>query len=556
MKVSRRDLLLGTAGVTVGMVFTPVPWKLLGDVSVWTQNWPWVPQPQRGPVTAKQGLCTLCASGCPMRLCMAGGWPVGISGVKSNPLTKGALCSLGFAAHQLNWHPARLREVRHRGRVANWPEAQAALEKACSEGPVVVVDGRPGRAVSTVLQEFAEKHDVAYRVALSPGEKAFAPYADWTGIPSSSFGYDLENARTIVSFGTPLLEDWGIPGRFARVWSEKAAGKDDPELRLIQIDAKLSHTAACAWRWVAIREGSDAALAGAVARILVEDNLVPARVAIPVTMLEDAAAQTGLAVEAIRQLAHVLLEKKPTLVIARDGNPEIAALNVLLGRVGEPGGVVQRGGAGRAEVPLEENPSKYRAIVLDASVPWEFMPRTNAEVFRFAAWDGGGNTADWLLPSPGFLEEFTDVPTAPTAARENYGIAINLVPQPEGTRTSGQLLATIDSSLPTVEKTITSRCEQIFHSKHGAVYGDTVQAVAQMESAKKLEEQLRAGAIWVGDAPRATSLHCRLKEWPAPTRIEPGSDWAVEWPAPVLPPLAGKLYQESNLREAPERSRA
>src|SRR5215471_11252462 len=150
MKVSRRDLLLGTAGLTAGTFFTPVPWKLLDDVSVWTQNWPWIPQPARGPVTTKLSFCTLCSSGCTLRVRMAAGFPVGISGAASHPLTKGAVCPLGFAAHQLNWHPARVREVRHRGATASWDEARAAFEKACAEGAVAIVDGRSGRAGSTV----------------------------------------------------------------------------------------------------------------------------------------------------------------------------------------------------------------------------------------------------------------------------------------------------------------------------------------------------------------------------------------------------------------------
>ena len=148
MKVSRRDLLIGTAGITAGVFFTPVPWKLLGDVSIWTQNWPWIPQPPHGPVETKQTPCTLCPAGCGMRVRMAEGWPVGISGVSTNPVTKGALCPLGFAAHQLNWHPGRLREVRHHGHAASWTEAQSAFEKVCAEGPVAIVDGRPGRAVN------------------------------------------------------------------------------------------------------------------------------------------------------------------------------------------------------------------------------------------------------------------------------------------------------------------------------------------------------------------------------------------------------------------------
>ena len=266
MKVSRRDLLVGGAGVTAGLVFTPVPWKLLGDVSIWTQNWPWIPQPAHGPVDTKQSACALCAAGCGIRVRMAAGWPVGISGVDANPITKGALCPLGFAAHQLNWHPRRLHQVRHHGRTASWTDAQAAFEKACNEGPVAIVDGRPGRAASTVLQVFAAKHNGSYRVALSPESEALTAYADWSGIPVSGFGYDLENARTIVSFGAPLLDGWGTPGRFAHLWSEKAAGATDPQLRLIQIEPTLSRTAARAWLWMATREGSEEALAAVCAR--------------------------------------------------------------------------------------------------------------------------------------------------------------------------------------------------------------------------------------------------------------------------------------------------
>src|SRR5271166_604989 len=172
MKFSRRDLLIGSAGATAGFLLTPVPWKLLGDVSIWTQNWPWIPQPTRGPVETKQSFCTLCPSGCGIRARMVAGYQVGISGVRNHPITKGALCPLGFAAHQLNWHPQRLREVRHRGRAASWAEARAAFEKARKEGPLAVVDGRSGRAASSVLQAFAKKENDSYQVVSSVESQA------------------------------------------------------------------------------------------------------------------------------------------------------------------------------------------------------------------------------------------------------------------------------------------------------------------------------------------------------------------------------------------------
>src|SRR5208282_5543124 len=152
MKLTRRELLIGTAGSAAGLVLSPVPWKLLSDVSIWTQNFPWIPQPAHGPVETKYSACTLCEGGCGIRVRMAAKFAVGVAGVRSHPLTQGALCPLAFAAHQLNWHPRRLREVRHDGRTASWAEAQAAFKKACDEGPIAIVDGRPGRVASSVFE--------------------------------------------------------------------------------------------------------------------------------------------------------------------------------------------------------------------------------------------------------------------------------------------------------------------------------------------------------------------------------------------------------------------
>jgi Ni/Fe-hydrogenase subunit HybB-like protein len=72
MKVTRRDLLVWSAGAAAGLMVTPVPWKLLDDTSIWSQNWPWIPQSARGPVEVKQTFCTLCPNGCGMRVRMAG----------------------------------------------------------------------------------------------------------------------------------------------------------------------------------------------------------------------------------------------------------------------------------------------------------------------------------------------------------------------------------------------------------------------------------------------------------------------------------------------------
>ena len=556
MKVSRRDLLVWSAGAAAGLMVTPVPWKILDDTSIWSQNWPWIPQPARVPVEVKQSACTLCPNGCGLRVRMAAGWPVGIAGVNTHPVTRGALCPLGFGAHQLNWHPKRLRTVRHQRNASSWNEAQAAFARASSEGPVIIIDGYPGRATSSVFETFTQKHGGSYRVVRSAETRALAPYESWTGAPALSLGYDFENARTIVSFGAPLLDGWGAPGRFTRLWADRAAGMSDPQLRLIQVEPTLSRTATRAWQWIPLREGSESALAAGLARVLLEQNLVRAHGPIPSLSLSEASTQTGLSVDSIRDLARIVVARAPAVVVERDDNPEIAALNVLLGAVGARGGIVRRSKNAQSCEPADGDLPKARAVLIDSTVPCGFVPQTDAEIFRFAAWDGGSTKADWLLPAPGFLEELTDVPTAPTSAVETYAIASALSKSTVDVRSSAQFLATVDSSVTPAETIIHTRCADLFRRRVGTVNGPQTAPVTAFASAEKLEEQLRNGSVWVGETPPSGGLRCELKEWPASSSSQQPESWSANWAEPVMPPLASKLYIESSLREAPARRNA
>src|SRR5438045_9622837 len=111
MKVTRRDLLAWSAGAAAGLLATPVPWKVLDDVSIWSQNWPWIPQPARGPVEVKQSFCTLCPKGCGLRVRMAAGRAVGVAGSSTHAIRRAALGPLAFGGPQLNGHPQRQRRV-------------------------------------------------------------------------------------------------------------------------------------------------------------------------------------------------------------------------------------------------------------------------------------------------------------------------------------------------------------------------------------------------------------------------------------------------------------
>jgi hypothetical protein len=51
MKVDRRSFLAFVLGGAAGTALSPLPWKITDDMSLWSQNWPWTPVPERGEIS-------------------------------------------------------------------------------------------------------------------------------------------------------------------------------------------------------------------------------------------------------------------------------------------------------------------------------------------------------------------------------------------------------------------------------------------------------------------------------------------------------------------------
>ncbi len=244
MPFTRRDILWGLGGGLAGAALTPVPWKLLDDTAIWTQRRHKLPVPPRGEVAFHPAACTLCPAGCALRVRSVGARPVAVTGEAKHPLAGGA-CALGLTLHHLAYHPLRLTgpAVRESGRKQDvaLDEAvgriAAAAERAQKAGRLVMVlDRRPGRVVSTAWQELLAALAHGLYVTRS-GEGETLAVLQTALQPPTPLGIDLERTRTLVSFGTPVLEGWGRPGRMLAV---------RPRLHVVQIDAWRSPSAVLA----------------------------------------------------------------------------------------------------------------------------------------------------------------------------------------------------------------------------------------------------------------------------------------------------------------------
>ena len=168
---------------------------------------------------------------------------------------------------------------------------------------------------------------------------------------------------------------------------------------------------------------------------------------------------------------------------------------MLLGVVGNPGGIVQRSKGAKPYASADAAIGAARAVLLDSSVPWSSVPHIDAEVFRFAAWNGGASKADWLLPAPGFLEELTDVPSAPTASVETYAVAPSLAKAAHKTMSCAEFLASVDPMLSSAGKIIHARCADLFRRRAGMLHSRERTSIAEILVRR---ETRRAALEWSG----------------------------------------------------------
>ena len=87
--------------------------------------------------------------------------------------------------------------------------------------------------------------------------------------------FDFARARCVVSFGADFLETWLSPVGHARGFAAMRARRDGSG-QFVTVEPRLSMTGANADEWVAIKPGTEAALALGMARVILTEGLGPA----------------------------------------------------------------------------------------------------------------------------------------------------------------------------------------------------------------------------------------------------------------------------------------
>lgn len=389
MKITRRGFIGLVAGAAAGINLTPLPWRLIDDSAIWTQNWPWVPKVTRFPKIEYQNtVCTLCPGGCGVKVKMVNNQrTVKVEGLTSAPINQGGVCPIGAAGPQYEYGPARfygpLKRMGARGSGAyaklSWEDAfkevggkLAELRKQGQAHTVVLISGRRNSLSRSLGGYFMAAYGSPNLIQMPSLEisEGLAQRVQFGW--ENALGYDLENSDFILSFGSALIEGWGSPVRSIKVFSNSRGAEGT---KIVQVDSRAGLTASKADQWVAAAPGSEAALALGMANVMIRENLydkafVDANTAgfdifkqlvLKEYGLDNAAAITGLKKEDIESLARNFAKAKAPVALAGKGTGAmptpvyeimaIMSLNALKGNINKKGGVIVR-----KDLPLTEWP--------------------------------------------------------------------------------------------------------------------------------------------------------------------------------------------------------
>nr|MBL0731553.1 molybdopterin-dependent oxidoreductase [Desulfobacterales bacterium] len=284
MKIDRRSFLSLIVGGAAGTALSPLPWKMMDDSAIWTQNWPWTPVPEVGEVTTVNSVCSLCAGGCGISVKKVDNRVVKIEGNSNSPVNNGGICSLGLAGPQLLYGQTRIKtpmkRVGKRGEnkweKISWDEALKAVTEKLDylrlKGEASTVGAILGREKGTIhglFEKFLTAYGSANLMHLPSMSDAYNLSTHFMNGVQGLTGFDLENSSFILSLGSGLLDGWGSPVRMFKansIWKEN-------KTMVVQVEPRLSNTAAKADKWLPIKPGTEAAMALGCANVIINESL-------------------------------------------------------------------------------------------------------------------------------------------------------------------------------------------------------------------------------------------------------------------------------------------
>ncbi len=400
-----------------------------------------------GIPTIYASTCTECAAGCGVQVRTREGRAIKLEGNPEHPVNAGTLCARGQAALQGLYNPDRITGPMARNTSGGfdpitWDDALARLAErvGAAAGAVAVVNGAAPGTLSDLLATWSGS--VGGRIVRyepfdhEPMREANRQVFGRDELPA----HDFARARMIVSFGADFLETWLSPTENQRGFAASHGFANGTMARHVYLSPRMSLTGMNADEWLALRPGSEAAVALAMVGVIAAERTgAPADVSAVRDLLgawtpERAAEESGLTADAIRGLAREFASAAPGLAVAggigsqhRNATAVCAAVNLLnyvAGNIGETvhfGAALAQGdgyaalrsmigamASGAVQVLLVHEANPVHTLPGHAGFG-EAMGRVPFKVSTSLFLDDTASQCDLLLPNHHALERWDDL---------------------------------------------------------------------------------------------------------------------------------------------------
>jgi len=516
MKVDRRSFLGLGIGAVAGIAVSPVGAKLTDDFSIWTQNWPWTPVPPDGEISYDRSVCHLCPGACGISVRKIDTRPVKIEGLEGYPVNDGGVCMHGIAGLQYLYDPSRVKTPlkKNNGRFVpvSWDEALATvaenlgtLRTERKPDALACITGSGQGSVAGLFRHFTAAFGSPNFLTMPDLESWLVRTATTLHGPGHTLGFDIDHSDFVLSFGAGLVDGWGSPVACIKAM----AGRKQREATLIQIEPRLSNTAAGADRWLPINPGTEADLAMGMCAVLLKENLFDPAFAQGFEggfmrfnamvqkeyPLDKIAAVTGISAAEIQKTAVAFAKAKMPVALPGKGRGEgaqslkefaaVHTLNCLAGNINKKGGAFVKplpdylrfpapvqddiAQTGAASSPLAASVQELVARILQSGEsPVKALLVYNAnpcfalndparvksafekipfKVCVSSFMDETAMASDVILPVSTFLERMEDVPSGAGLAASVVGLSRPMVKPVFDTRSPGDVVITLAKAL-------------------------------------------------------------------------------------------------------------
>jgi anaerobic selenocysteine-containing dehydrogenase len=389
MKVDRRRFLGFAAGAAAGTAVGVPAGRTLAD---FLQAADLPVYPPRGPESFVLSVCNLCPGGCGLRVRRIGDRVVKVEGNPFHPVNSGRLCPRGQAALQGLYHPDRIsgpmRRVGPRGALrsferVSWDRAlaeiAARLKSMRDSGhpeSLVLLRGGARRIGSRLARRFLKAFGSPNDLTLERGEDSASLALQLGQGLFAAPSYDLSSADYVLSLGGALLEAWSSPVHTTRAYGHFRQGRTGRRGKLVQVEPRLSVSAASADEWIPVRPGTEGVFGLGLAAVIVAEGLYNKEFVAERTAgleaiagtdaearhpglrtlldrdytLERVAEETGVSANVILNVAREFAaaqrsfavgpRRGPLLPGSLHGHLAAQTLNALVGSIDSPGGVL------------------------------------------------------------------------------------------------------------------------------------------------------------------------------------------------------------------------